>query len=322
MNYNICPLYKLKSKKNLKYLLKITNNKMFNQKYVASLVEPFIDSLPKHRLLEPPKEELKTIQRRLKELLSTIDIPPNVFSGIKGRSYADNARFHVDNEPTNLFKIDLTAFFPSISRETVYNFFLNDLLCSPDIACILTNFTTIDLSYAQSTDITSVYKFLSEEKGITCYNHLISGAPTSQILSYLVNHKMFDELNRYATEYNAKMTIYVDDVTFSSKNKISNKFIKKVFSTVKKYGYKLSLGKLKLYSKSYPKLVTGAIIDECGRLTVKNSMRKQIIAEFEILKENPTNIKSRQRLQGLLTAARQVDRSVYPNIYHFAFKNK
>ena len=60
-----------------------------------------------------------------------------------------------------------------------------------------------------------MYQFLAS-KNVKSYNHLISGAPTSQILSYLANHKMFDEMQAISDENNVIMTVYVDDVTFSS----------------------------------------------------------------------------------------------------------
>lgn len=42
--------------------------------------------------------------------------------------------------------------------------------------------------------------------------------------------------------------------------------------------------------------------------------------EHKYLRNNPTDKKSRQRLRGLVTAARQVDKSAYPNIRKFAFE--
>ena len=68
---------------------------------------------------------------------------------------------HIGNGRRNLFKIDLTAFFPSIDRDTVYHFFAKDLNCAPDIAQILTNLTTIDLDKAKISDRNDVYLFLS-----------------------------------------------------------------------------------------------------------------------------------------------------------------
>lgn len=319
MTYTNCPFYGLKSKKMLKRLLRLEDSSFFKQDYVASMVSPYIDKKRKPRLIEAPRTELKVIQKRIKQMLGQIIVPNNVFSGIKGRSYADNAVMHTGEKRRNLFKIDLTAFFPSISRETVYRFFCEDLCCSPDVAEILTNITTIDLEKSQTNCLNEIYSFLNS-KGITCKNHLISGAPTSQIMSYLVNHRMFDEMQKISDNNSVTMTIYVDDVTFSSEKRISKDFREKIISIVRKNGYQISRSKVKNYTKLYPKLVTGVIIDSTGRPTIKNSMRQKIIQEFLYLKEHPKDEESLQRLRGFLTAARQVEPNAFPGIYEFITK--
>ena len=317
--YTDCPLYGLKSKKLLKRLLRINNNQMMKQPHIASLVSPYIDKSGKPRLIEPPHEELKIIQKRIKNCLGRIIVPDNVFSGVKGKSYADNARFHVGNNRRNLYKIDLTAFFPSITRDTVYRFFAEDLLCSPDVAQLLTDLTTIDLGKSSAKNIDEIYEFL-KEKNVSSYNHLISGAPTSQILSYLVNHQMFDEMQKLADDNGITMTVYVDDVTFSSENRISKDFRDKIITIIRKYNYQISRKKVKRYTKLYPKLVTGVIIDAMGKPVLKNSMRQKIILTYNDLKTNPENTDLRMRLRGLLIAARQVNKDAFPTIYKFAFQ--
>ena len=112
----------------LKYVLHIKNGDLLRQDCVVSMISPYIDKTKKPRLIEPPQAELKTVQKRMKTLLGKIQVPDNVFSGIKGRSYSDNARLHLGKSKRNLYKIDLTAFFPSISRETVYRFFFEDFV--------------------------------------------------------------------------------------------------------------------------------------------------------------------------------------------------
>ena len=318
MKYTDCPLYGIQSKKTLKHVLRIKNGDLLKQDCVASMINPYISKMKKHRLIEPPKAELKTVQKRMKTLLEKIEVPNNVFSGTKGRSYVDNACQHLGVDKRYLYRIDLKAFFPSISRETVYRFFFEDLCCSPDVAEILTNLTTIDLKKLNQNNLLEVYEFLAS-KGIKCYNHLISGAPTSPILSYLVNHKMFDELQALSDKNKVIMTVYIDDVAFSSKNRISSKFRKSVLSLVRKYNYKISPKKVKGYSRTYPKLVTGVIINSEGKATLKNALRSKIMAEYKYLRNNPNDERSRQRLKGLVTAAQKVDKSVYPNIRKFAF---
>ena len=319
MIYTNCPLYGLKSKKLLKRLLYINNNQMMKQSHIALMVSPYIDKSGKPRLIEPPHEELKIIQKRIKNCLGRITVPDNVFSGIKGKSYAGNARFHVGNNRRNLYKIDLTAFFPSITRDSVYRFFAEDLICSPDVARLLTDLTTIDLEKSNTKNIDEIRSFL-KDKGVSTYNHLISGAPTSQILSYLVNHQMFDEMQKLADDNGITMTVYVDDVTFSSENRISKDFRDKIITIVRKYNYQISRKKVKRYTKLYPKLVTGVIIDAMGKPVIKNSIRHKIILAYNELKTNPENADLRMRLRGLLIAARQVNKDAFPTIYRFAFQ--
>ena len=319
MLYTECPFYGLQSKKMLKHLLQIQDSQFLKQDFVASLVYPHIVTDPKDRLIESPHDKLKVIQRRIKNHLAKIDVDINVFSGVKDRSYADNAKMHVGDARKNLFKIDLTAFFPSISRETVFRFFVDDLLCSCDVAEILTNLTTIDLDKATVKDMCSVNRFL-EKKNVACRNHLISGSPSSQIMCYLVNHHMFDELQAAAIAYGATMTIYVDDVAFSSENRFSYHFRSKIFAIIRKYGYQISDKKVKLYTKTQPKLVTGVIIDSTGQPAVKNSLRLKIIKKYEYLRDHPEDEHGMKQLRGLLSAARQVHPNAFSGIYAFAYQ--
>lgn len=321
MEYKNCPLYRIYSKKQLCLLLKIKNPKLLKQDYVSSLISPYIDITGKPRLIEPPQDELKIVQKRIKYALGKIDVPENVFSGVKGRSYTGNAIFHIGDKLRYVYKIDLTAFFPSISRDVVYKFFRNDMECSADVSNILTNLTTVDLCRTVIYDKNAVYEFLDQKK-IKCTNHLISGAPTSQILSYLVNHRMFDEMQSLSVKNHVTMTIYVDDITFSCENKISNHFKKQIQQIVKKHYYIISNKKVKYYTKHSPKLVTGVVISADGKLVIKNSLRKDIVYEHEYLRKNPNSIESRKRLKGLLTAARQVQKDAFPTIFQFAFSKE
>ena len=283
------------------------------------MIEPYIDETGKPRIIEKPEDNLKTVQSRVKKLLYAIEVPDNVFSGVKGKSYAQNACWHKGNK--YVYKIDLTAFFPSITRDRVYSFFKDELQTSSDIAEFLTNVSTVDIDIANVKDMERINAFLNDKR-VTTRNHLISGSPTSQILSYMVNHKMFDEMQRLCDKNGIVMTVYVDDVTFSSKNIISNHIRAKIKLIVKKYGYQLSTHKEVSYSKFYPKVITGAIVNKNGDISVRNSMRKNIIDEFEKLKNHPEDANVRRRLRGLVVAAQQVDSSAFPSIRNYAFDKK
>lgn len=311
MNVTKTNLYKLTSKKYLSKLLRISDKRYFKQNYVVKQINPFIIADPKPRLIEAPSDLLKKIQIIIKNELAKIDIPDNVFSGVKGKSYISNAEFHCDSK--YLFKIDLTAFFPCITRETVYAFFSDVLKTSPDISNILTNFVTVDLTLCDIKDQESVEKFL-QLKGIKNTNHLISGSPTSQILSYLVNYKMFNELQSFCDKNGIIMSIYVDDITFSSKNKISHKNKEVIYNIISKHIYKLSRKKVKYYTGKYPKLVTGVVISPDGTLKVRNSLSNKVINELKHYKNNQEDTESLKRLRGLVVAARQSEPNKFQNI--------
>ena len=305
-------LYKLSTKKYLMKLLKVPTKEYLNQNFIAKQINPYIQANPKPRLIESPSDSLKKIQKNIKSELNKIEVPSNVFSGIKGKSYVDNAAIH--QNCIFLFKIDLTAFFPCITRETVYNFFKFDLKTSFDIANILTNFVTVDLTLCDIQEPESIEQFLLS-KGIKTTNHLISGSPASQILSYLVNHNMFDELQNFCNINNIIMSIYVDDITFSSQHKISHKHKEIIYNIIYKYLYRLSISKVKYYTTSYPKSVTGTVILPNGKLIIPNSLSHKVINELRNYNSNPQDEHSRKRLQGLIVAAQQTEPMKFENLY-------
>ena len=310
-------LYKLSSKKDLMYLLKIKDKRYLKQKYVLTHLTAYISQEKKPRLIEPPAESLKIIQHNIKKELGLIEVPYNVFSGIKGRSYIDNARLHMNND--YLFKIDLTAFFPCITRQYVYKFFKEELHTSSDVANILTNLVTIDLDKCTLKDTENIYQFL-DKKGIKTNNHLISGSPTSQILSYLVNHKMFDQLQLFCDKNDITMSIYVDDITFSAKHKISYKQKQMIYKIISKHLYRLSRNKVKYYDKGYPKLVTGSVISSDGTLKIPNSLKLKIFQQINVYQSNPDDT-NKNRLRGLLIAARQSEPTKFQNYYNLVINS-
>ena len=130
---------------------------------------------------------------------------------------------------------------------------------------------------------------------------------------------MFDEMQELADKCSVTMTIYVDDITFSSEQRITRKFKGKILQIIEKYNFQISKSKVKSYTKDYPKLVTGVIINSTGRLAVKNSLQRKVIVEYNYLRNHPDDMASRQRLRGLVTAARQDKKESFPTIHRYAF---
>ena len=301
MDYSKCPFYELKRKRDLNAIIKIkTKNKnTFNLQY-----KPYIEKHPKRRLIEAPKKEIKIIQKRIKEQLDLIEFPNNVFSGMKGRSYIDNAYYHI--ESNYFLKMDLSKFFPNTSREKIYNFYYNKLKVSSDIASILTDLSSVDITNIMSTEV----KDFIIEKGIRYTNHLPSGSPISSILSYLANIDMFDELNKLAKNNNCLVSFYVDDIIFSSKYQIPKALIQKAKRIITKHGQIVNEDKTKTYMANDYKKITGCVIKN-HELYISNKTRYKIA---ELLKQECYTQKEINSILGLINNAHLFDKSKYNDL--------
>ena len=315
--YQNCPLYAIQSKKMLLQALGVQDKRWQKHTFVQQNISPFIDGTTKKRLVEAPSQQLKVIQKRIKNALIKCDFPEYVFSGIKGRSYIDNAEKHAGS--LFVYKIDVSAFFPNTSRDKVYRFFLTQLNNSPDVANILTNLCTSDLSRGLKNK-DEIDAFL-KEKGITQVNHLCTGASPSPILSYLVNQAMFGEMKDLCDVNGISMTIYVDDTIFSSDKEISAKVRSKILDIVAKHGYKVSIKKVKYYKANEVKKITGVIIRSDGALDIPNKLRYKIKSRLNTHKETGES-NDLNKLAGCVVAARQIDRSAYPSVVEYIAKER
>ena len=301
MDFSKSALYSISRKRDLNKLLKIKlkNINKFNVAY-----KPYIDQKPKRRLIEAPKNNLKTIQKRIKKYLDCFDYPDNVFSGIKGRSYIDNAYYHMES---NYFvKMDLSKFFPNTSREKIYKFYTTRMNMGNDIASVMSDLSTVDLTNIMTKEI----EIFINEKRIKHINHLPSGSPISSILSYLANIDMFNELELLAKRNNCIVSFYVDDIIFSSKNRISKLIIKDAEKIITKYGQIVNIAKTKTYITKDYKKITGCVIYN-HELLIPNKTRYKIA---ELLKQDNYTSKEINSILGLINNAQLFDRSKYNDL--------
>ena len=286
-------------------LLGIKDKRWAKNEYVQRNINPFIMGASKKRLVEAPSDELKRIQSKIKTGLSKCHFPNFVYSGIKGKSYVDNAKEHQGRK--YVYKIDISAFFPNTPRDRVYQFYRYQLNTSPDVAEMLTNFSTSDLDRDYSTK-SSVEKFIIG-KGIRYNNHLCTGSPASPLLSFLVNQPMFEEMLSLCKSRNICMTVYVDDVFFSSEYRIDDYFRRRIVEIVAKYGYKISPKKVRYYNKCETKKVTGVIIREDGTTAIPNRLQRKVVDHV-----NSSSNEDVKTLRGCVVAARQIDPAAFPSI--------
>lgn len=161
----------------------------------------------------------------------------------------------------------------------------------------------------QCNNLEDVFNFLYK-KGITCTNHLLTGSPASTVLSYLVNHRLFDTLYEYASKNSIIMSVYIDDIVFSSNTRIPNSFRKKVLHLIKMYDFNPSKDKTKYYTQTQPKLVTGVILSN-HELKVPNKLRRKAIQSYA--NHSPGDVRSIQVAKGVLNSARQIEPEIFPS---------
>ncbi|TCP91287.1 reverse transcriptase (RNA-dependent DNA polymerase) [Cricetibacter osteomyelitidis] len=276
----------MKKKKKL-----ITHNKeytldkspLFNIEYIKRLVsvlnadEEIITSLIKYkaenyncfsqgkkkREIQTPINELYLIHNRIASLLARIKLPKYLYSGVKNRSYIDNAKEHLNSKA--ILTTDVTAFFPSTTRTMIFWFFKDKMQCSSRMANILADLCSIN-------------------------DHLPTGSQISMPLAYWVNSSMFKELHRLAEDHKLKMTVYVDDLTFSGE-KVPKGFKYQVEQIIKKHKHQIKSEKTTLYNNQSVKEVTGLILKE-GKLLPPNRQLKKLhqhLNLWEKLIESPRN---------------------------------
>lgn len=283
------PLYGLSNKKKLSELLRIDHKLILHpdKSGLTSQYRIFKDRKTR-RFITEPVDQLADIHRRLLKLLTRIAPPAYIHSAIKKRSYKTNAEQHKNS--SNVLKIDLKKFFPSVKFGYIYDFFLNTLRCAKDIATILAKLCTVQ----------------TEKYGV----HLPTGSCISPILSFLANRKMFDAIKAICEERGCAFTVYVDDVTVSGAN-ASRELLSEIAKVIHKHGYLYH--KIKIYS-DLPATVTGLVIDN-GRLCLPHKRAKKI-RELEkalsVAKNNSLRNKLLASLVGHLSEAEHINTAYKP----------
>lgn len=247
---NQSPLYKLKNHKKLanylglelETLLRIISRGEKN--YFFSSIDQEDGS---KRELEVPKQQLMRIHRKLQKFFSKIVKPDYLYSGVKKKSNVQNGQYHIDS--TYVQKTDIKAFYQSTSLERVKKCFLTVFKTSHDIAESLTELCCVR-------------------------GHIPTGSPLSQSLSFFSNLKLFNEIEKFCSARDIVFSLYVDDLTFSRKEKFEKGFLKRI-KTIFSKNADYELHKFREYNAETPKPITGVVLIG-NKLFVPNKQRFKI----------------------------------------------
>ncbi len=277
------PLYKLRTRRKLAALFGLSVNELEKLADRPDNYRLFVIGKDKNkpRQVEEPKPYLERIHRRLFNLLTRVEPPVYLHSGIKGKSYISNAEQHIGSD--TLISLDIKKFFPSTLGWHVFEFFHDLMQCSSDVAGLLVKIST-------------------------CHGHIPTGSCLSQILAFYAHYEMFEEIYNLTSSKGLKMTCYVDDIAISGKN-ASKSDLYQIKGILNKRGLKSHPRKEIIFRKGIPKEVTGSIVLQDG-LKLPNRKHKKIhdeVISISKLDDSKEKLNLINRTMGRLIAASQSD---------------
>ena len=173
---------------------------------------------------------VKSIQKRLNILLKQIVVPAYLQSGIPGRSHLSNSKEHLQAVGATV-TVDVSDFYPSISRRRIFRLFRNVFFCAPDVADVISDLVCFD-------------------------GHLATGCPASVLLSFFSCKDMFDMIDARAKRQGATFTLYIDAIAITG-NGVGHGDLKFLSTTLSRFGFHSKKSKSKIFCKDQAKVVTG-----------------------------------------------------------------
>ena len=141
-------------------------------------------------------------------------------------------------------------------------------------------------------------------------------------MAFYAYSDMFSEIADAAKQCGCKFTLYVDDMTFSSREPFSPDRLRRIIDCVlRKYGHKPKYPKVKYYAFSDYKPITGTIVTPEQTLAVPNGLQKTIYTAFQEVKplvgtvvHSDEDVKRILSLKGQIQAARNIEKGKFPEI--------
>ena len=272
------PLYKLRSRKkllqqlnNISYcrILEISNNT--NTFYRCFQIT---NEKGKARDVAECLGELGFIQKRLQAMLRRVEMPYYLFSKRLSSAKA-NAEFHKNNP--YVFTIDLKDFFPHCTLDR-----LASSLC---------------FHFHQAGDISHLIASLLTLNGV-----VPQGSTTSSIAAFIANKSMFDEILELCKEQGVLFSVFVDDLTISSNERIDTSVRDKIIGIIRKNEMPINYKKIKYFKKSHHKHITGSAVFD-GQVKVENKKLKKF---FKMMIPNESNLK---KITGMYRYLKSYDQS-------------
>lgn len=239
---------------NLRHLRKLLNIKKIDQYKFFGSEREFsykVFYIPKKsggfRKIESPSQELELIQKWIKiHILEKFNTSNSAKGFKKGLSIVDNAKCHCNKK--YVLNMDVQNFFPSIKYSKIFKLF-NYIGYNKEVCHLLTQLCT------------------------NGNNVLPQGAPTSPIISNLVNIRLDKRLYCFAKSIGGDYTRYADDITISSNINL-DKYVEVLKEILKDEGYTINNKKTRIKNSGQKQEVTGLTVNR--KVAVDKKIKKEL----------------------------------------------
>lgn len=219
------------------------------------------------RLIESPKERLRTMQRHLQAtILDRIPKHPSAHGFVRGRSAITYAREHSGSDL--VIRLDLHDFFGTISAGRVYGVFRTagyPESVAHTLTGLVTNVVPVAVwsdapEPAQSGGPLNDHFMLGKRLGTP---HLPQGAPTSPALANLCAHGLDRRLAGLAESMDLRYSRYADDLAFSGSPGRSAvpRVIELVRQIASEEGFRVNEGKTVVMGKGHRQRLAGIVVN-------------------------------------------------------------
>ena len=216
------------------------------------------------RLLEAPKQRLKSIHRQiLEDILTPISLHTAVHGFCKGSSILTFASPHIAREA--VLKLDLQNFFPSISGPRVQALF-RTLGYPEPVADLLGGLctTTTPRRIWRNTGLELSTEELQRARVLYARPHLPQGAPTSPALANLCAFRLDCRISGLSKAAEVAYTRYADDLAFSGDAQFvrkADRFVRHVFRIIYEEGFSPHPRKTRLMRPSVRQHLAGLTLN-------------------------------------------------------------
>lgn len=242
----------------------------------------------KDRLIEEPFPPLAVVLSRLHSILGRVETPSYLLSGKKKIRPRDNAEMH--RLHGYMINVDIERFYQSTKREFVYLAFKNIFQQTNDVASLLADLVT--------------YK-----------GHIPTGTAPSQLMAFWAYKQTFERINILCAGKGILMSLWVDDITFSSQNPFPRGWVQDIRKIMAEVDLALKASKTKKYRPTEYKIATGSVISPEGEILVKNEKRREILDLMRGRRVETMSLKELRQLLGKLTSQRQNEGIFFENVY-------